>query len=145
MPELRMPKNAFALNINRDEGLENQAMQLANLGVAFGRLQTFLFFPTDSSLTRVCIGSEGKTSTENSKAEPTAKVSTHQTEFVLHGPGVCHQFSPRVHFQNISSRGAQVEEAVITGHLGVRGQRNLKTWLSPVTPMSPGRDGMSFL
>lgn len=67
-------------------------MRLARLGVTLGTSQSFSFSH------RVCAGSEGKKSLENSKVEQTLMVSTHQTEFVLHRPSVCQQFSPRVHF-----------------------------------------------
>lgn len=63
-------------------------------------------------------------------------VSTHQAEFVLHGPSVCQQFGLGVHFENIPGCGAEVEKAVIVGHLG--GQKQKPEGLS--LSSSQGRD-----
>lgn len=47
-------------------------------------------------------------------------VSTHQAVFILCRPSTCQEFGLRVHFQNISSCGAEVEKGIIMGHLGSR-------------------------
>lgn len=71
--------------------------------------------------------------------------STHQTELVLRRPSVCQQFGPWVHFQNVSSCGAKVEKAVIIGHLGIKEERGLKTYVFSGMPLSPDRGGKNLL
>lgn len=118
----------------RDEG-SDKSTHFANFGAALDTTHPFSFFP--QTLNAGLCFSGGKKLPEESRAGQTPVVSTHQTELVLRRPSVCQQFGPRVHFQNVSSCGAEVEKAIVVGHLGIREEKRPKGLCFPSDAHEP--------